>query len=97
MVRPTIFVCRGGSCRHHKGYSQLRAVIDEVADVADVRCQRVCDGPLVGAAIDGSLEWFCRMDSEKAQRQMVDLTAGHGRLGPALKKRRVKKRAGRLR
>ncbi len=75
----------------------MRAAIIEVADVADVRCQRVCDGPLAGAAIDGSLEWFCRMDSEKARRQLVDLVAGSGRLRQGLKKRRVKKRSGRLR
>ena len=97
MVRPTVFVCRGSSCRHRQGYDELRAAIIEVADVADVRCQRVCDGPLVGAAIDGSLEWFSRMDSEKARRQMVDLVAGSGRLRQGLKKRRVKKRSGRLR
>ena len=76
MVRPTVFVCRGTSCRHHKGYDELRAAIGEVADLADVRCQRVCDGPLLGAAIEGSLEWFCQMDSGKAQRQFIDLVAG---------------------
>jgi hypothetical protein len=97
MVRPTIFVCRGTSCRHHKAYEALHAAIVEVADVAEVRCQRVCDGPLAGAAIDGSLEWFSRMDSAKARRQLVDLVAGSGHLRPGLKKRRVKKRAGRLR
>jgi len=56
MPRPTVFVCRGTSCRHHQGYGELRAALDAVADIADVRCQRVCDGPLAGAAIDGSLQ-----------------------------------------
>jgi hypothetical protein len=97
MVRPTVFVCHGSTCRHHKGYDDLRAAIGAVADVADVRCQRVCDGPLAGAAIEGSLEWFKSVDSEKARRQLVDLVAGSGRLRHSLKKRRVKKRAGRLR
>ena len=97
MVRPTVFVCRGTTCRHHKAYDELRAAIDAVADVADVRCQRVCDGPVAGAAIEGSLEWFKCVDSEKARRQMVDLVAGSGRLRHSLKKRRVKKRSGRLR
>ena len=97
MVRPTVFVCRGSSCRHHKGYDELRSAIGEVADVADVRCQRVCDGPLAGAAIEGSLGWFKGVDSEKARRQLVDLVAGSGRLRQSLKKRRVKKRSGRLR
>ena len=81
MVRPTVFVCHGSTCRHNKGYDELRAAVGAVADVADVRCQRVCDGPLAGAAIEGSL----------------DLVAGSGRLRHSLKKRRVKKRSGRLR
>lgn len=51
----------------------------------------------VGAAISGSLEWFERVGSEKAERQMVDLVAGSGRLRHALEKRRVTKRSGRLR
>ena len=97
MVRPTVFVCHGSTCRHHKGYDDLRAAIGVVADVADVRCQRVCDGPLAGAAIEGSLVWFKSVDSEKARRQLVDLVAGSGRLRHSLKKRRVKKRSGRLR
>jgi hypothetical protein len=97
MVRPTIFVCRGSSCRHHKGYEELRERLGAAADLSDVRCQRVCDGPLVGVAINGSLEWFRRMESEKAQRHLVDLVGGSGRLRPSLEKRRVRKRAGRLR
>ena len=97
MVRPTVFVCRGTTCRHHKAYEELRAAIVQVADIADVRCQRVCDGPLDGAAIEGSLEWFKCMDSEKARNQLVDLVAGSGRLRNSLKKRRVKKRSGRMR
>jgi hypothetical protein len=97
MVRPTVFVCHGSSCRHHKSYKALRECLSAVADLSDVRCQRICEGPVVGAAINGSLEWFERVGSEKAQRQMVDLVAGSGRLRHALAKRRVAKRAGRLR
>lgn len=97
MVRPTVFVCRGSSCRHHKAYGEVRERLGAVADVADVRCQHICDGPVVGAAINGSLEWFERVGSEKAQRQMVDLVTGSGRLRHALEKRRVAKRSGRLR
>lgn len=97
MPRPTIFVCHGSSCRHHKACAELRDCLSPVADLADVRCQRVCDGPVVGAAVNGSLEWFKRMDSDKAQRHFVDLVAGSGRLRKSLEKRRVPKRAGSLR
>jgi hypothetical protein len=96
-VRPTIFLCRGSSCRHHKAYEQVRDRLSAVADLAEVRCQRICHGPVAGVPIQGSLEWFERLGSEKAQRQMVDLIGGSGRLRHALEKRRVAKRASRLR
>ena len=97
MVRPTVFVCRGSSCRHHHAHDELRERLGVVADVSDVRCQRICDGPVVGVAINGSLEWFERVASEKSQHQMVDLVSGGGRIRRTLEKRRVGKRAGRLR
>lgn len=97
MVRPTVFVCRGSSCRHHKGYGELRERLESVADLAEVRCQHICDGPVVGAAVNGSLEWFEHLRSEKSRRQLLDLVAGSGRMRPGLDKRRVAKRAGRLR
>lgn len=97
MIRPTVFVCRGPKCRHRNAYPELCARLSVVADVADVRCQRVCDGPVVGVAINGSLEWFKRIASDKAQRQMVDLVAEGGRIRKSLEKRRVEKRSGRLR
>jgi hypothetical protein len=97
MARPTVFVCHGSSCRHHKAYGELRERLRAVADLSDVRCQRICDGPVVGAAVNGSLEWFERVRSEKTQCQFVDLVAGSGRMRLGLEKRRVAKRAGRLR
>ena len=97
MKRPTVFVCRGSSCRKRVAYEAVRARLGEVADVSDVRCQRICRGPVVGVAIDGSLEWFERIRSEKTQKQMIEFIAGGGRLRPRLEKRRVEKRAGRLR
>jgi (2Fe-2S) ferredoxin len=97
MRRPTVFVCRGSSCRHQKAHDEVRQRLGAVADVADVRCQHVCDGPVVGVAINGSLEWFARMSSEKAQRRFVDFVTGSGRMRHSLEKRRVAKRSGRLR
>ena len=97
MVRPTVFVCHGDTCRHEKGFAELRERLAPIAEIAEVRCQRICDGPVVGAAVNGSLEWFERVRSEKAQNQFVDLVAGTGTLRKALEKRRVGKRSGRLR
>ncbi|MCC7035066.1 MAG: hypothetical protein IT179_19770 [Acidobacteria bacterium] len=97
MPRPTVFVCRGSTCRHHKAYHEMRESLAGVADVADVRCQHICEAPVVGAAVNGSLEWFERMGPEKAQRRFIDLVAGGGRMRKSLEKRRVPKRSGRLR
>ena len=97
MVRPTVFVCRGSTCRHAKGYGDLREDLDSVAEVSEVRCQRICDGPVVGVAVHGALEWFERVRSQKARGQLVDLLSGSGKLRHTLEKRRVAKRSGRLR
>lgn len=97
MVRPTVFICRGSSCRHHKAYGEVRESLAEVADLAEVRCQRICDGPVVGLAVNGTLDWFERMGSAKARRHMLELIAGSGDMRHSLEKRRVGKRSGKLR
>ena len=97
MVRPTVFLCHGDTCPREKGYDDLRERLSAVVDIAEVRCQRICKGPVVGAAINGSLEWFERVRSEKVQGQFVDLVVGSGKLRKSLAKRRVEKRSGRLR
>ena len=49
---------------------ELRERLSAVADISEVRCQRICKGPVVGAAINGSLEWFERVRSDKVQGQL---------------------------
>jgi hypothetical protein len=95
---PTVFVCRGSNCRkhHNKDLKSLYECLDPVACVEEVRCQRVCEGPLVGTQVDGTIEWFCRMDSEKALHNLVAGIAG-GELRKPLRKRHVEERSGRLR
>lgn len=97
MVRPTVFVCHGPSCRRRKSYDALRERLGGIADLAAVRCQRICDGPVAGAAVNGSLEWFEHLRSDKVQGQLVDLVAGTGRMRHTLENHRVAKRSGRLR
>lgn len=97
MVRPTVFVCCGSTCRHSKGHEELQERLGEVADISEVRCQRICDGPVVGVAVNGSLEWFERVRSEKVQGHLIDLVSGSGRLRHSLEKRLIEKRSGRLR
>lgn len=97
MTRPIVLVCHGRYCRHHAAYDLLCEGLKGAAEVEHVRCQRICDGPVAGVAIDGMLEWFERLRSEKAQRRFVDLVTGRGHMRPSLAKRRVGKRAGRRR
>lgn len=97
MTRPTVHLCRGSSCRHARGEKELRQRLGEVAEVCEVRCQRICDGPVIGTEVDGSLEWFERMRSKKVQRHVVEWLAGTGTFRRSLRKRRVAKRSGRRR
>ena len=97
MTRPTVHLCRGSSCRHARGEKELRQRLDEVAEVCEVRCQRICDGPVIGTEVDGSLEWFERMRSKKVQRHVVEWLTGNGTFRRSLRKRRVAKRSGRRR
>lgn len=75
----------------------MRERLGVVADVSEVRCQRICKGPVAGAAVNGSLEWFERLRSEKVQRRLIDLIAGSGRMRKSLEKRLVRKRTGKMR
>ncbi|MEZ5421454.1 MAG: hypothetical protein R2708_29515, partial [Vicinamibacterales bacterium] len=59
--------------------------------------QRICDGPVVGVPVNGSLDWFERMGAEKPLRRLIELLQGSGRVRRSLEKRRVAKRSGRLR
>ena len=97
MTRPTVHLCRGSSCRHARGEKELRQRLGEVAEVYEVRCQRICDGPVIGTEVDGSLEWFERMRSKKVQRHVVEWLSGTGTFRRSLRKRRVAKRSGRRR
>lgn len=97
MARVAVYLCRGSSCRHHAAHDHLRQQLHAVADVSEVRCQRICRGPVAGANVNGSLEWFERVRSEKVQRRLIEWVTGIGRMRHSLEKRRVAKRAGKLR
>lgn len=95
--RPTVFVCQGSRCRRADGCRDLTDCLSPVADIEEVRCQKVCEGPVVGAEVDGTLEWFRRMDSDKARRHFVKLVAEGARVKKPLARRHVHKRSGVLR
>jgi hypothetical protein len=89
----TIYVCR--KCKHSKA---LQCALERRTDatVKLVGCQDVCQQPVAGTRVDGSLQWFGGLDRPKRQRAVIDLVNGGGRgpLPEVLAKARSKKRAG---
>lgn len=95
-MSPTVAVCR--KCEHHEHLE--RALTDRRGLAVElVRCQKICRGPVAGLVVDGRMEWFECLDGRKAIAAFVDLarTGASDRLPKPLRRRRVPKRAGRLR
>lgn len=91
-------MCVGSDCRRAAAaHGELRAALGEVGEVRAVRCQKICSGPVAGIMVEGNLEWFERLRGPKSRRALVRLARTGGSLPTRLTKRRVKKRAGRLR
>jgi len=93
-----VFVCIGSDCRKGAGsHRALRNALGEVAEVRAVRCQEICSGPVAGIEVGGRLEWFERVRGPKSRRALVRLVRRGGPLPERLRRRRVRKRAGRIR
>ena len=93
----TIYVCRGGGCRKTaKKYRALRGALEEQGRIRDVRCQKICKGPVFGVEVRGRLEWFHSIEDKKSRRAAVQLLTD-GELAGPMAKRRCKKRRGKLR
>lgn len=92
--RPKVYVCSGKKCcASPKRKRALVEALEPVARVVPVGCQKICAGPVVALEVDGQLEWFKQLDSDKACRRMVELLQ-EGTMRKALSKRRVAKRSG---
>ena len=98
MAKATVLLCAGKSCRRANAESDRaeRFVARLPVDVARVRCQKVCRGPVLGVCVEGEWQWFERMNSRKALEALATLVED-GTLAKPLAKRRHRKRAGRLR
>ena len=90
-------VCQGKKCSRACAHDALLRSLCKVADVRVVRCQNICHGSVVGVELDGRLEWFERIGSAKLGVTVKKAVAGgtRSRLPAALKKRRLKRLAGR--
>ena len=99
MRKRRVFVCTGKHCRKAAagvgGFDEALASLP--GRLTPVGCQKVCKGPVVGVSpADGGVEWFRKVDSPKAWRGLARLLE-EGHLSGALRKRRQKSRAGRVR
>ena len=75
---------------------KLREDLSERVEVCEVRCQKICKGPVVGLELDGRIEWFSKMKSKSMRKHFVALVKS-GELHASLASRRSRKRAGRFR
>ena len=91
------YVCYGSDCTASKqALRQLERALESVAEVKPVKCQKICRGPVVGVEVEGTLEWFRRVDKDKPRRRLVTLLET-GSLKKSLAKRRVPGRSGKKR
>jgi hypothetical protein len=65
------------------------------AHVYQVRCQKICKGPVAGIEINGRMEWFERVGTAKAMVALRRVINGKTKLRRSLHNRRLKKRSGR--
>ena len=97
MDKPRVYLCKGGSCRKAgKAFRRLSTALEASARVEPVKCQKICDGPVAGVSVDGTLQWFEELGSRKRADAFVAVVRT-GEVSPLLKKRRVAKRRGKLR
>lgn len=93
----SVYICAGSDCRERKAdLKRLRGAIADLVGEVPVGCQKLCEGPVVGLTVDGTIEWFRKVRGKKPRRALVELL-GTGAVPRALEKRRSKKRSGKLR
>lgn len=90
-------VCAGKKCVRACEHDALVRSLCKVGTVQVVRCQKICHGSVVGAVLDGELQWFERIDSARLCVAMKKAVALGSRpaLPAGLKKRRIRSLRGR--
>ena len=92
-----VLICQGPHCtKSGKKRRRLVEAISEVAKIEEVKCQKICRGPVAAVAVDGTLEWFAPLDTKRARAGLVKLIT-KGKMPKALAKRHIKKRSGKNR
>lgn len=97
MGKPRVYLCKGSSCRKkRKAVRRLSSALEGVARVEPVKCQKICDGPVAGVVVDGTLQWFEELTSRKRADAFLSAVRT-GEVPAKLKKRCAAKRRGKLR
>lgn len=95
---PRVYLCGERGCGSRSERRELEAALAGAAEVVTVSCQSVCKGPVAGTIVGGRLQWFARLRTGKARTALARLTSRpRTELPGSLAKRRVAKRAGKLR
>jgi hypothetical protein len=92
MMPVSVAVCR--KCKDHECLEDFLRKRTH-ADVYQVRCQKICKGPVAGIEIDGRMEWFERVGTPKAMVGLRRVIKGKSTLARSLRHRRLKKLSGR--
>ena len=95
--QPTVYLCRGGDCRDSKKAS--RRLVEQLnghVRLTEVKCQKICKGPVAGLEVGGTLEWFGGLDTAKTRDALLHLVE-RGELRKPLRKRQVHKKSGKRR
>ena len=93
----TVYVCTGSDCRKRKkAFKSLLGALSQRVEVCEVKCQKICSGPVVGVEINGQIEWFRKMKDDAMHTPLFALLRD-GSMSAALKKHVVKARRGKLR
>jgi hypothetical protein len=93
---PKVYLCAGSDCSSDGAWSKLRKDLKPCSDLREVRCQKICDGPVCGFDIDGVLTWLAELDSERTRCEVTQAVQT-GELTRRLRRRAVAKRQGQLR
>jgi hypothetical protein len=100
VVRPSkrfVYVCTDSDCaKDKKKLRSLTKTISAEATVKNVKCQKLCEGPVAGVFVNGDLIWFERLTSAKHRESLLRLLQTN-KLSKSLKKHQNKSRAGKLR
>ena len=92
-----VYVCTGSDCRKHKkAFKSLLGALSPRAEVCEVKCQKICSGPVVGVEINGQIEWFRKLKDQALHTQLFEFLRD-GTISRSLKSQVVKARRGKLR